>query len=59
MAKLHSGLLNAELHNPKGITSNSTASIMELNQAQSAISSSADFVPTTTATYDLGSATLP
>ena len=59
MAKLHSALLNAELHNPKGITSNSTASIMELNQAQSAISSSADFVPTTTATYDLGSATLP
>jgi hypothetical protein len=57
MAKLHSALTNAELHNPKGITSNSTASIMELNQAQSAISSSADFVPTTNETYDLGSAT--
>ena len=57
MAKLHSALTNAELHNPKGITSNSTASILELNQAQSAISSSADFVPTTSETYDLGSAT--
>ena len=57
MAKLHNALTNAELHNPKGITSNSTASIMELNQAQSAISSSADFVPTTNETYDLGSAT--
>ena len=57
MAKLHSALTNAELHNPKGITSNSTASILELNQAQSAISSSADFVPTTSETYDLGSTT--
>ena len=57
MAKLHNALTNAELHNPKGITSNSTASILELNQAQSAISSSADFVPTTNETYDLGSAT--
>ena len=57
MAKLHNTLTNAELHNPKGMTSNSTASIMELNQAQSAISSSADFVPTTSETYDLGSTT--
>ncbi len=57
MAKLHSALTNAELHNPKGITSNSTASILELNQAQSAISSSANFVPTTSETYDLGSTT--
>ena len=55
MAKLHSALTNAELHNPKGITSESTGSILALNQSTSKITASADFVPSTTMTYDLGS----
>ena len=37
MAKLHSALTNAELHNPKGITSESTGSILVLNQSTSKI----------------------
>ena len=57
MAKLHSALTNAELHNPKGITVESTASLMTLSQSSSTISASADIVPSTTLTYDLGSAT--
>jgi len=55
MAKLHSALTNAELHNPKGITAESTASILALNQSTSVITASADFVPSSTQTYDLGS----
>ena len=55
MAKLHSALTNAELHDPKGITAESTASMLALNQTSNTITASADFVPSTTHTYDLGS----
>ena len=55
MAKLHSALTDAELHNPKGITSESTGSILALNQSTSKITASGDFVPSSTETYDLGS----
>ena len=58
MAKLHSALTNAELHNPKGITSESTGSILALNQSTSYITASAHLVPSADNTYNLGTSSL-
>ena len=55
MAKQHSALTGNELHNPKGIGSESTGSLLILSQSLSAISASGHIVPSADNTYNLGS----
>ena len=57
MAKQHSALTGNELHNPKGIGSESTGSLLILSQSLSAISASGHIVPSAGNTYNLGSST--
>ena len=57
MAKQHSALTGNELHNPKGIGSESTGSLLILSQSLSAISASGHIVPSADNTYNLGSST--
>ncbi len=61
MATKHSALIGANLHNPKGISveTHSTSSLIISQSAGShtgAVTASAMFVPSSTNTYDLGSA---
>ena len=61
MAKTHSSLTGADLHNPKGIgvETHSTSSLIisqSLDSHTGVISSSAHFIPSTTNKYDLGTA---
>ena len=57
MAKQHSALSGNELHNPKGIGSESTGSLLILSQSLSVISASGHIVPSADNTYSLGSST--
>ena len=54
MAKKHSVLTNNDLHNPKGILVESTASMFVMSQSISTATASFHFIPDDTDTYTLG-----
>ena len=56
MAKKHSELTGADLHNPKGIGSENTSTALIVSQSTQTISVSGSVIPETTNTYDLGTA---
>ena len=56
MAKKHSDLTGADLHNPKGIGSENTSTALIVSQSTQTISVSGSVIPETTNTYDLGTA---
>ena len=56
MAKKHSGLTGADLHNPKGIDALNTSTALVMSQSAQTIAVSGSVLPNATNTYDLGSA---
>ena len=54
MAKKHSGLTTSDLHHPKGILVESTASMFVMSQSISTATASFHFLPNDTDTYTLG-----
>ena len=56
MAKTHSGLTGADLHNPKGIDALNTSTALVMSQSAQTIAVSGSVLPNATNTYDLGSA---
>ena len=54
MAKKHSGLTGADLHNPKGIGSENTSTALVMSQSAQTISISGSALPNADDTYDLG-----
>ena len=56
MAKKHSELTGADLHNPKGIGTENTSTALIVSQSTQTISVSGSVIPETTNTYDLGTA---
>ena len=56
MAKKHSELTGADLHNPKGIGAENTSTALIVSQSTQTISVSGSVIPETTNTYDLGTA---
>ncbi|MBC8421932.1 MAG: tail fiber domain-containing protein [Pelagibacteraceae bacterium] len=59
MAKTHSSLTNADLHNPKGILVHSTGSMLVMSQSISTATASFHFIPESANTYTLGNAARP
>ena len=57
MAKVHSSLSGAELHNPKGIDALNTSTALVMSQSAQTIHASSSILPNAQNTYDLGSAT--
>ena len=58
MARLHSELTGADLHQPKGISSEGYSSqLLFISQSNTSITASAHFVPSVANTYNLGSLT--
>ena len=56
MAKKHSGLTTSDLHHPKGILVESTASMLVMSQSINTVTGSFHFIPDATNTYTLGNA---
>jgi len=56
MAKKHNVLTNNDLHNPKGILVESTASMLVMSQSINTVTGSFHFIPDATDTYTLGNA---
>ena len=56
MAKKHSSLTTSDLHHPKGILVESTASMLVMSQSISTATGSFHFIPGATNTYTLGNA---
>jgi len=56
MAKTHSSLTGADLHNPKGIGSENTSTALIVSQSTQTISVSGSVLPNDANIYDLGSA---
>jgi len=54
MAKKHSGLTGADLHNPKGIGAENTTQVLIVSQSVNTVQLSGSFLPKTTNAFDLG-----
>jgi|TARA_B100000315_G_scaffold198341_1_gene189863 hypothetical protein len=57
MAKKHSALTGADLHNPKGMGVENTTQILAVTQSVNKVNLSGSFLPTNDVSFDLGSAT--
>jgi len=55
MAKKHSALTGADLHNPKGMGVENTTQILAVTQSVNKVNLSGSFLPTEEAAFDLGS----
>ena len=58
MAKTHSSLTGADLHNPKGMSVENTTQLFAVTQSVNKVNLSGSFLPTDEASFDLGSAAL-
>ena len=55
MAKKHSSLTGADLHNPKGMGVENTTQILAVTQSVNKVNVSSSFLPTDNSSFDLGS----
>ena len=58
MAKKHSALTGADLHNPKGMGVENATQILAVTQSVNKVNVSSSFLPTDNSSFDLGSAAL-